>query len=222
MKTSANFSITWLSIMKIHCALLTQIAKIALKMTQNSQMTSSKISKKHSGDELGLVLVVHRMQMVLQAYPDYRNSFFLIFIFVISQISNFFTLKYFFEFSGGDDQLSSNELKPPTRNETLLIRWLIIPMIRVIQQLFFWKRFWSKKIEEEKRNTVSKFSSGGWFQSFFHKKYFCIFLWIYTTFEKFKLETVPSKKSKNTNAPRSKNMFIDFGFWTGVWHRYYP
>ena len=36
-------------------------------------MTSSK---KRPDGELGLVLVVHRMQMVLQAYPDYRNSFF--------------------------------------------------------------------------------------------------------------------------------------------------
>ena len=107
------------------------------------QITSSK--KKRPDGELGLVLVVHRMQMVLQAYPDYRNSFF--FIFIISQNSNFFAMKYiFFEFSRGDDQLSSNELKSPTRNETLLIWWLIIPIIRVIQQLF------SKRVFEEKKN----------------------------------------------------------------------
>ena len=41
-------------------------------------MTSSK---KRPDGELGLVWVVHRMQMVLQAYPDYRNSFFYFYFF---------------------------------------------------------------------------------------------------------------------------------------------
>ena len=79
-------------------------------------MTSSK---KRLDGELGLVLVVHRMQMVLQAYPDYRNSFYYFYNFTKFQFLRYEI--FFFEFSRGDDQLSSNELKSPTRNETLLI-----------------------------------------------------------------------------------------------------
>ena len=98
------------------------------------------------------------------------------FIFIISQNSNFFAMKYFFfEFSRGDDQLSSNELKSPTRNETLLIWWLIIPIIRVIQQLFSKRVFEEKKIEEIKKNSVSKFSSVVGFK-IFSTIFFIIFL----------------------------------------------
>ena len=83
---------------------------------------------------------------------------------------------FFFEFSRGDDQLSSNELKSPTRNETLLIWWLIIPIIRVIQQLFSKCVFEEKKIEEIKKNSVSKFSSGVGFKFFSTKFFYDIFM----------------------------------------------
>lgn len=134
------------------------------------QMTSSK---KRPDGELGLVLVVHRMQMVLQAYPDYRNSFFYFYNFTKFQFLRYEI--FFFEFSRGDDQLSSNELKSPTRNETLLIWWLIIPIIRVIQQLFSKRVFEEKKIEEIKKNSVSKFSSVVGFK-IFSTIFFIIFL----------------------------------------------
>ena len=154
-------------------------------------------------------------------------------------------MKYFFQFSGGDDQLSSNELKSPTRNETLLIWWLIIPIIRVIQQLFLKNFLKRKKFKKTKQirwvifhqRLVSKFLTQN-FSNFFtligksrkthphvsptpiSGKFIHIWSMAWMSFpgiglrRKFKLGTVRSKKSKK--APRSKNMFIDFGFWTVV------